>query len=116
MMFLVAVALAIGGSSWGAMRYVKSDFVGTAAANEIKAPPATTDAPPPPADPPPSASADPSPQPSTAPAQTSASAKITAKPKKDRGRRQAGQARPGERPPPNPYDDLANIDRAPTKP
>jgi len=51
--------------------------------------------------------------------QTSASAKTTARPKK--GSRQArpatsSSAAKGERPPPNPYDDLQNIDRAPTKP
>jgi hypothetical protein len=115
MLFLVGVALAIGGSSWAAMRYVKSDFVATASAMETKAP---VDAPPPPvvsAEPPPPAQ----PQTSAPPAQTSASAKTTARPKK--GSRQArpatsSSAAKGERPPPNPYDDLSNIERAPTKP
>lgn len=118
-MFLVGVAAAIGGSSWAAMRYVKSDFVATANAMETK--PADAPAPPVSAAPPVvAASTTADPTPFTAPAQTSASAKISAKPKK--GSRQARPATSsssgakGERPPPNPYDDIDKIDRAPTKP
>ncbi len=110
--FLLGVALAIGGASWAAMHYVKPDFVATANAMEVKVPPpAPANGP---ADPAPSIA----PQPQAvapAPPPTSASSKQLARPKK--GRRQA-HPRPSdssaEPVPPNPFDDLGKVDRAPT--
>jgi hypothetical protein len=114
--FMLGVALAIGGASWGAMHYVKPDFVATANAMEAKV--SVPTAPGDPAAPPVFATVDPSPGATPAPPPTSASSKQLAKPKK--GRRQA-RPRPadsgsstGESVPPNPFDELARVDRAPT--